>query len=81
MSMLYAVRDKIAAFMRGRHKAKSAIAPPSLRELAEKAKAEWHLAQAYFQNVRDPELVDYAIDYLATAEKRYNYLLKKIREQ
>lgn len=53
---------------------------PSLRELADEAKKEWQQALAYFEHVKDRELVDYAIKNLEAAEKRYNYLLKKLRE-
>lgn len=58
---------------------KSAV--PSLNEMTEQAKKQWQLAQAYFENVKDPELVDLAINNLEAAEKRYNYLLRQIREQ
>jgi len=54
---------------------------PPLHVLAKQAKVQLQLAQAYFENVSDPELVDYAINNLEAAEKRYNYLLKQIREQ
>lgn len=53
---------------------------PSLLELVDGAKEEWHQAQAYFEQVKDHELVDYAIIKLEVAEKRYNYLLKQLRE-
>jgi hypothetical protein len=53
---------------------------PTLRELAEEAKKEWRQAMAYFEHVKDRELVDYAIKNLEAAEKRYNYLLRQLRE-
>lgn len=56
-------------------------AVPSLNEMTEQAKKQWQLAQAYFENVKDPELVDLAINNLEAAERRYNYLLRQIREQ
>jgi len=55
--------------------------PPTLTELVDQSKEQWHQARAYFENVNDPELVDYAINNLEAAEKRYNYLLKQLREQ
>lgn len=55
--------------------------PPSLEDMVEQAKRQWQLAQAYFENVKDPELVDLAINNLEAAEKQYNYLLKQMREQ
>lgn len=58
----------------------SVVLPP-LRALTEQAKEQWHQAMDYFENVKDPELVDYAIKNLDAAEKRYDYLLKQMREQ
>lgn len=54
---------------------------PPLQQIVEDAKESWQQARAYFENVSDPELVDYAIKNLEAAEKRYNYLLKQLREQ
>lgn len=41
------------------------------------------LSQAYqvLSRVEDQEMVDYAVFTLQAAEKRYGYLLKKLREQ
>lgn len=54
---------------------------PTLQELIEDARAQWQLAKGYFDFVKDPELVDLAIDNLAVAEKRYTYLLKQLHRQ
>lgn len=42
---------------------------------------EWHGAQNYFENVSDPELVDYAIYKIEAARRKYVYLLKQARRE
>jgi hypothetical protein len=49
--------------------------------LVEAARQEWKSAREYFNIVTDPDLIDHAIYALEAAEKRYVYLLKKIREE
>mgnify|MGYP001354017597 FL=1 len=49
--------------------------------LVEEARQEWKSAREYFNIVTDPDLIDHAIYALEAAEKRYVYLLKKIREE
>ncbi|MGI6225377.1 MAG: YaaL family protein [Peptococcales bacterium] len=49
---------------------------PTLVELVNKAKEEWHDARNLFQEVTDPDLIDHAIYRMESAEKRYMYLLK-----
>lgn len=44
------------------------------------AKKEWHTAQNIFNNVSDPELVDFAIYNMEAAEKKYVYLMKRAKE-
>lgn len=44
------------------------------------AQEEWYMAQQYFQNVTDPDLVDYAIYQIEATKLRYFYLLKQARE-
>lgn len=51
-----------------------------LLELVEDAKKEWLSAKDYFENVSDPDLIDYAIHSIKATEKRYNYLLKKVKQ-
>lgn len=48
-------------------------------EAVEEARLEWKNAHSYFQNVSDPELVDHAVHLLAAAEKKYSYLLHRMR--
>jgi hypothetical protein len=45
------------------------------------AQLEWYAAQSYFENVSDPELVDYAIYKMEAAKRRYMYLLKAARKE
>ena len=45
-----------------------------------KAYVEWQAAENYFDNVADPDLVDFAIYDMEAARKKYVYMLKKARE-
>lgn len=47
--------------------------------LVEQARQEWLNAKSYFDNVVDPDLVDYAVYSVEAAERKYMYLLKKAR--
>lgn len=49
--------------------------------LVEQAHQEWLDARAHFDEVDDPDLVDYAVYTLAAAENRYRYLLRKARRR
>ena len=51
-----------------------------LYRLVNQAREQWRLAREDFEFVKDPELVDAAINNLQAAEKRYNYLLKQLRQ-
>lgn len=42
--------------------------------------AEWKASQNYFENVTDPELIDYAIYDMEAARRKYFYLVKKNKE-
>ncbi len=44
------------------------------------AYAEWQAAANYFDNVADPDLVDFAIFDMEAARKKYSYMLKKARK-
>jgi hypothetical protein len=50
-----------------------------LRESIDQAKRDWLCARAFFEQVTDPELVDYAIYHVKAAERRYMYLLGRAR--
>lgn len=43
------------------------------------ALAAWKDAQNFFENVSDPDLIDYAIFDMETARRRYMYMLKCAR--
>ncbi len=45
----------------------------------ENAKREWEDAKNIFENVSQPDLVDYAIYKVEAAEKKYTYLLRQIK--
>ncbi len=45
------------------------------------ARQEWNAAQSYFENVSDPELVDYAIFKQEAAKRKYIYLLNLARKE
>ncbi len=47
----------------------------------ENAKKEWEEAKNIFENVSEPDLVDYAIYNIEAAEKKYIYLLRKIKSE
>ncbi len=47
----------------------------------EKAKKEWDEAKNIFENVSEPDLVDFAIYNIEAAEQKYVYLLKQIKTE
>lgn len=49
--------------------------------MLQEAYREMVQAQNLFSRVEDAEMIDYAVLNLKAAEKRYNYLLKKIRNR
>ncbi len=42
-----------------------------------KALREWQDAVRYFENVKDPDLVDFAIYEMEAARRKYMFLLKR----
>lgn len=50
-----------------------------LEQLISLALNDWKQAQNFFENVSDPELVDYAAFRLETTKLRYQYMLKQLR--
>lgn len=46
-----------------------------------RAYADWQAAENYFENVADPDLVDFAIYDMEAAKKKYVYMLKKARAE
>ncbi len=51
-----------------------------LSEDIKEAKKEWEYALKRFNDVSDPEVVDYIIYYIIAAERRYMYLLNKYKD-
>lgn len=50
---------------------------PGIAELVDSARLEWQAAQTQFNEVREAELVDYAIYRLQAAERHYIHLLRE----
>lgn len=51
----------------------------SIYNSIESAKKDWEDAKNIFDNVTNPDLIDYAIYNVDATEKRYTYLLKQIK--
>lgn len=49
--------------------------------VVEEARQEWLNACAYFDTVSDPDLVDRAIYMIEAAERKYMYLLRKVKQE
>lgn len=45
-----------------------------------KALDEWHAAESYFNSINDPDLVEYALYELEAAKRKYEYLMRKLRD-
>ncbi|MDD4600706.1 hypothetical protein SDC9_15156 [bioreactor metagenome] len=54
---------------------------PTLPEVVEQAKQEWHYAQHLYNQVTDDDLIEYAIYLMKASEKKYIYLLKRARRE
>lgn len=50
-------------------------------EILEQAQKDWLFAYKIFDEVTDPELMEYAIYNLKATEKRYMFILNKYRSQ
>lgn len=51
------------------------------REMVQQAGAELRQAYQVLSRVEDSDMVDYAVFTLNAAEKRYGYLLRKLKEE
>ncbi len=49
-------------------------------DMIKAAHDEWKNAEAFFQDVTDPDLIDHAIYRIQAAKTRYSYLIKLARE-
>ncbi|NLU37154.1 MAG: DUF2508 family protein [Clostridiales bacterium] len=76
------MKNYLLAFFSGK---KDAEEPPDkdwdLMESVQAAQQEWQDAQAFFENVCEPELVDYAIFKMETAKRKYMYLLNLAKKE
>ena len=79
-SVLEKVRNGSCTMRRAVERRESANVP-TFEEAAEIARKEWLRAISYFDQVVDPDLIDYATYSLRAAERKYVYLLKKAREE
>lgn len=50
-------------------------------EDVKQAYADLKAAENYFDNVDDPDLIDFAIYDIEAAKKKYAYMLKKARQE
>ncbi len=60
------------------------VASQEARELigyVKQAMEEWNRAEEFFENVSEPDLVDYAIYRVEASKRRYMYLLKQAKEK
>ena len=60
------------------------LAPPQPEDyfmIVEEARQEWQSAKERFDQISDPDLIDHAIYDLEAAERRYVYLLKKLKKR
>jgi len=46
-----------------------------------RAYSEWQAAENYFDNVDDPDLIEFAIYDMEAAKKKYTYMLRRARER
>jgi len=52
-----------------------------LAQAVEEARGQWVAARKFFDNVIEPDLIDYAVFSIGAAEKRYMFLLDEARRQ
>ncbi|HLR21514.1 MAG TPA: DUF2508 family protein [Tissierellaceae bacterium] len=48
---------------------------------AKEAHKEWLAKEEYFNDVTDPDLVDFAIYDIEASKRKYTYLLKKVKKE
>jgi hypothetical protein len=48
-------------------------------EEARRALEEWKAAESYFNSIEDQELVEYALYEVEAARRKYEYLMRKLR--
>lgn len=53
----------------------------ALTTLVEKARKEWEEAQALFNEVKEPDLIDHAIFAMEATERKYMFLLSEAKKE
>jgi hypothetical protein len=53
----------------------------ALTTLVKKAHRDWEEAQALFNEVKDPDMIDHAIYAMEATERRYMFLLKEAKKE
>src|SRR5690554_5871267 len=71
--------EYVRCWLRRRRRAAAVTEALDEPGLIQQAYREWQSAQALFEQVHDPDLVDQAIHRLTAAEKRYMYLLRRVQ--
>ena len=74
------LQDFLEAKLVSKHDLEQEPVLPGITEQIEQAKREWRDAEAYFNNVCEPALIDHAILVREAAEKRYMFLLKEAKQ-
>lgn len=64
-----------------RHVIKEDEQRDELATYLDEAKKEWDVANEYFQQVTDPDLIDYAIYRMEAAERKYMYFFDQVRQR
>lgn len=51
----------------------------SWRKAAEQARLDWIYANKYYEDLTDTDLIDYAIYMILASERKYMYMIRKIK--
>lgn len=73
--------DKVNQMFQSSSKDQTNSEDRELVQCVQNAMEEWCQAEKLFENISEPELVDYAIYKIEASKKRYMYLLKKAKEK
>ena len=74
-------KRKIENIMKGKERAEPDPEREKIYREIEEARKDWAYSRVYFNTVTEAELIDHAIFAIEAAEKKYVYLLRKIREK
>ena len=78
------VLQQAVRFLQGARRAESTACDPEERKLREElsdVRLRMESARCRFENLLEEELVDAAIYEMAGLERRYNYLLRKMKQK